>query len=124
MLVRATFKCGDVSDELPQFYDGQTSVISNKDGTSIWTFPILCCRCDLRNAKAEEVALRARYSLQIEEWRAQIKRAEVRIWKGPLNVLLIEAKNERVKAADELECEQEEKVASVWKIFEKRWGAK
>lgn len=54
--------------------------------------------------------------------RAQIKSAEDRIWKGPLDELLIEAKNERVKAANDHEYEIQEKVASVWKVFEKRWG--
>ncbi len=54
--------------------------------------------------------------------RAQIKRAEERIWKGPINELLVEAKDARFKAANELEWEMQEKIASVWNSLDGRWG--
>lgn len=119
---RASFNCGCISSNIPRFYEGGSSVVSNQDGTKAWTFPIPCCQCSRRKAKTEEESLKAQYTLRIEEMRAQIKRAEDRIWKGPPDELLIEAKDERVKAANGLEYEMQEKVASVWKVFEKRWG--
>lgn len=122
MLVpKATFICGCNSGNLPN-YDGDSSVISNKDGTHTLTLPIPCCQCHRRSAKAAVEAVKASYSPQVDEWRAQIKRAEDRIWKGPLNELLIVAKDERVKAANQLEDVMRERVASVWRVFEKRWG--
>jgi len=84
--------------------------------------PFPCCGCDRSKAKAEEETLKALYNPQIDTMRAQIKRAEERIWKGPINELLVEAKDARFKAANELEWEMQEKIASVWNSLDGRWG--
>lgn len=118
---KAKFSCGCISTNIPN-YDGGSSVNSNKDGSTTWTFSIPCCQCDRRKVKAAQAHIESLYNPRINEMRAQIQRAEERIWKGPVLEGLVEAKDERVREVGKLEGEMRGEVDRCWEGFEKRWG--